>query len=143
MVLLFILVSSLAEPYFYSINKIDLYRFSNMINSKICHQHPPRCSSLFDSNLGLCARCFAFYSTMLFFVLINSFVNFNLSKKIKNFMFILLNFPLVLDGVVQLLTTYESNFVLRTITGMFSGIGVSIILLPFYTKLINSTFSKN
>jgi len=142
LILLFIIVSSLLTPFIKNLNMLKLYKFINILNSKICHQYPPRCLSLFNNNIGLCARCFAFYTTMFFYTLINLFIDFHIDKRTKSYIFIVLISPLIIDGITQYFQIRESTFFLRTVTGIMGGIGVSVILIPFYCNFFKAENKK-
>lgn len=125
--LLFLVASSLLTPYFAVSGMIREYKFFNSLNSLICHQHPPRCLFLFGNNLGLCARCFSFYFSMLMFSVGFLFINIHIEKKLRLIIFYSLISPLVIDGITQYFQFRVSTNLIRTITGAMAGIGTSIV----------------
>jgi uncharacterized membrane protein len=135
MVLLFIIISSLLTPFINNSTMSGSYKFVNMLNSIICHQYPPRCLYIFNNPIGLCARCFAFYTTMFICALLKLFITYDINKKIETPLFVILILPLIIDGTTQYFQIRESTFLIRTITGIMGGMGVSIILIPFYCSI--------
>ena len=53
-------------------------------------------------------------------------------KDLNWFYIIILSLPLILDGFIQLLTTYESNNLKRVITGFLFGIAFVYIFLKYH-----------
>ena len=132
LLLLFIVLSSLFTPYF-AVNRMTAcHRLCNSINSLICHQYPPRCFSIFGSKMGLCARCFSFYLTVLISALIYIFVHIKIGKTLRLLLFWLMIIPLIIDGTTQYFNLRESNNLIRSMTGIMAGIGTSIVLIPSY-----------
>ena len=134
----FIIFLSLITPVFKYYNLLNFYEIFNFLNSKICHQHSPRSLFFFESNIGLCARCFAFYVTVLLYILVLFFIDIKIQNLLKIYIFFLFVSPLVIDGITQLFQFRESTFLLRTITGAMAGIGVSVILFPIYLDFFHS-----
>lgn len=135
-VFFFIVFSSLITPVFKHYDLLNCYEIFNFINSKICHQHLSRSLFFYESNIGLCARCFAFYVTVLLYACIIFIIDIKVKEQLKKYIIFLLVAPLAIDGGTQLLQLRESTFLLRTITGIMAGIGVSIILFPIYLDFL-------
>ncbi|MBN2380430.1 DUF2085 domain-containing protein [candidate division WOR-3 bacterium] len=108
-----------------------------------CHQLPSRSWFICGEKLGVCVRCFATY---LFFVpagllvfitqiriwiLRRSFVKFIVPV---SFLF---NLPMIVDGLFQLLTSWESTHLLRLITGGLSSLGLVLFLGAVFLKVTN------
>ena len=96
--------------------------------SPICHQYPTRSLWILNRPFALCSRCFSGYFGLgigfLFFRSQNNYL--------KRLIFgICLLIPGVLDGVIQLWTTYESTNIIRFFTGFSGGLGVFYIIYPF------------
>lgn len=138
LIFLFIILSSLITPILKHFNLSNYYEVFNFLNSKICHQYSPRSLFFFENNIGLCARCFAFYTTAFLYILFLFFIDIKVKNSLKIYMFFLFVSPLVIDGITQLFQLRESNFLLRTITGAMAGIGVSVILFPIYLDFFHS-----
>lgn len=97
------------------------------ILSPVCHQYPTRSLWILNRPFALCSRCFSGYLGLgIGFLLIRSQNNY-----LKRLIFgIGLAIPGVLDGLIQLWTTYESTNIIRFLTGFSGGIGVFYITYP-------------
>lgn len=141
-VLLFLVVSSTITPLFAASGGSSEYSFLNTLNSLICHQHPPRCFFILGHNLGLCARCFSFYFSMLIFSVVFLFIDINVERKLKLIIFYCAIMPLIVDGITQYFQFRVSTNFLRTITGAMAGVGTSVVLVPEYFRATISLFRK-
>ena len=140
--LLFILTSAILSPYFETNLMVREYQLVNSILGKICHQYPSRCFYLFGSNLGLCARCLAVYSTFFVFCIFFVFLDIKLFWKIKYITALLLCILLLADGITQYYGLRESNNLLRICTGATAGMGVSIIFIPAYLSMTSNMVKR-
>ena len=96
--------------------------------SPICHQYPTRSMWILNRPFALCSRCFSGYLGLS----IGLFAIRSRYKYYKRLIFgIGLLIPGVLDGIIQLLTTYESTNIIRFFTGLIGGYGVFYIIFPF------------
>jgi len=89
---------------------------------------------------ALCTRCFSGYLGLgiaMIFIRPNYFY----FRRLLIGMLLLL--PGVLDGVIQLLTDYESNNFTRALTGLVAGVGLYFILCPFKIKKQNQTQKRS
>lgn len=127
---------SLTAPLIQSLNGYPsgegLYSFL----SPICHQYPTRSLWIMERPFALCTRCFSGYLGLgigMIFIRPNYFY----FRRLLIGMLLLL--PGVLDGVIQLLTDYESNNFTRAFTGLVAGVGLYFILCPFKIKKQNQT----
>ena len=105
--------------------------------SPICHQYPTRSLWITNRPFALCSRCFGGYLGLgLSFFIIHSS-----HKYIKRFLIgLIMILPGIIDGLFQLLTTYESINITRLITGIIGGIGFFLIIYPFNSnRKINKT----
>ena len=95
--------------------------------SPICHQYPTRSLWILNRPFALCSRCFGGYFGLgLGFLLFRSQY-----KYYKRLIFgIGLLVPGVLDGLIQLWTSYESTNIIRLFTGLSGGLGVFYITFP-------------
>lgn len=94
----------------------------------ICHQFPSRSLWITDRPFALCSRCFSGYVGLF-----SGGAYFLFSKnKIKPLLMLFLGaffiLPGVLDGFVQALTAYTSTNFTRSFTGIFGGIGISMVI---------------
>ncbi len=92
-----------------------------------CHQQPSRSFFLFGSQVAICSRCLAFYSSILLVGLIVSLRNFRPLSAVSAFA---LAFPAVADVTLQAVHLTESTNLIRTTTGLLLGMAVSLYLLP-------------
>lgn len=98
-----------------------------------CHRRPDRSIFIKGKQFPVCARCMAILLGYLFVIPLMIF-----SIHIPLYIGILLNIPMVLDGYTQLKKWRTSNNTLRIITGLGSGLGMSIIIDSISTLLINT-----
>lgn len=101
--------------------------------SLICHQLPARSFWILDFPCGLCSRCLLGYTGLAIASLFVS-CSFSYSKKFIIASTLLL--PGIADGLIQLMTSYESTNLIRAATGLTGGIGLFILLssLNFFSK---------
>lgn len=85
-----------------------------------CHQKIERSPTLFGTPFILCARCsgifIGLYLSVIFFI-----------SEITQWYALLLLLPLIVDGIMQATTRYQSNNVLRFITGLLFAPGFVFI----------------
>lgn len=99
--------------------------------SPICHQYPTRCFWIFEKPWALCARCASGYLGLAVAALLSKpFLPFWKRSLIG---LILVGIAAV-DPILQLLGFYESNNVLRLITGLIGGYGAFMIVYPIPFK---------
>jgi uncharacterized membrane protein len=113
-----------------------LYRFYHIG----CHQLDHRSWFLCGQKMGVCVRCF---STYLFIVpasipfFIDSFRAWISKMHFLRFVLpvsIILLSPLMVDGFIQLLTSWESTNLIRFITGAMMGAGLAFLLGYLFIK---------
>lgn len=79
-----------------------------------CHQLPERSFSIFNYQLPICARCTG--------IIIGGFISLILIPFIDlPYYALIMIIPMILDGFIQLKTSYESNNFKRFITGFLYG----------------------
>ncbi len=128
----FLIVASLLAPYLEH-KGMEASQKIFAILGLLCHQRPTRCFWIFESPMGLCARCFPFYLSLLvtsFFVL-----HTNTRKILWKWGFPLL-IPILLDGISQQMGLRISTNFLRAITGLMGGVGIGILVFPIYFRLV-------
>ncbi|MCK5065756.1 MAG: DUF2085 domain-containing protein [Candidatus Fermentibacteraceae bacterium] len=94
------------------------------ILSATCHRLTERCIQMPWGTTGLCARCTAFWFGLAVGI---SFMYPGIIR-IPFWTGVLFLIPLIIDGVVQSVTPYESTNVLRVLTGLTAGTGISILI---------------
>lgn len=100
-----------------------------------CHQMLSRSFWLLDSNIGLCSRCFSLYTSysivglaLLWRGHLPSFLN----RRALVFSLLLIS-PILVDGGLATFTEYVSTNLLRTLTGIAAGMGLSLIFYKLQT----------
>ena len=103
--------------------KTNLARITYKIGDSVCHQHASRSFFINGNQMPVCARCTAIFISFAFTLLIYSFVSF----RIPEIVYMLMLVPLIIDGSIQLITSYESTNLIRAITGAMTGFGSGAI----------------
>lgn len=98
--------------------KIIIDRLMHLGEIPICNGNASRALHIGDFCFFLCYRC----SGVVIGLLISLYY---LKKSQPNIKYMILIFPLIIDGFLQLLTMYESTNLLRLITGILFGIGIT------------------
>lgn len=107
-----------------------LYRFYHLT----CHQLSSRSWFILWEKLGVCVRCFATYLALipaaaaLFIRPLREWLARRPFSKFVLPIFLGLLSPIAIDGLLQLLTPWESVGFLRFITGGLAGIGTGVFL---------------
>ena len=130
--LVIILLGSLFAPYLAHWGYLAVSRLIYGVYHIACHQKDNRCLYVLGHKLGLCARCFSIYFSLLIFGLIWSLLA-NVRKKIKPIRFwlaFLLVTPLILDGLTQSLGLRESTTFLRIATGCLFSSAIALWVYP-------------
>jgi len=128
----FLIVASLLAPYLEH-KRMEVSQKIFAILCLWCHQRPTRCFWIFESPMGLCARCFSFYLSLL----VTSFLVFYTNtRKILWKWGLPLVIPILLDGISQQMGLRMSTNFLRAITGLMSGVGTGILIFPIYFRLV-------
>lgn len=99
--------------------------FIDPVLSASCHRMPSRCAALPWGLSGLCTRCTAFWLGLMSGILIM----YRPMIRILFWVGFLLLLPLIADGLLQYHSVYESSNLIRSITGLTAGFGISIIIL--------------
>ena len=97
-----------------------------------CHQMPERSFFINKYQLPICARCTGIIigeiiSTIMFFIF-----------SMPIYIYILFTFPMIIDGLIQLKTTYESTNIKRFITGFLFGYGMVSFIFSLLILLIKN-----
>jgi uncharacterized membrane protein len=80
--------------------------------------------------MPFCARCTAIFVGLVVGMLVALWLN----PKVSLLMLALLALPVVIDGGLQLVSSYQSTNLLRVVTGLLAGIAVSLYL----SRLVNA-----
>lgn len=100
-----------------------------------CHQIAERSPQFEGEIFPVCFRCAGIYLGIF-----ASYSNYFLSKKIISLphslkeiiLLSLLMLPILIDGMGNFFSIWHSDPIIRSITGLFAGIFLSIILIPFF-----------
>ena len=98
-----------------------------------CHQLFSRSLWVLEHPMGICARCFAIYSS---FFVAGVFLIFVRVERPLWKAGLLLLIPVVVDGGTQLAGLRESYTLMRVVTGAMAGTGMAMMVLPTLKKLI-------
>jgi uncharacterized membrane protein len=107
-----------------------LYRFYHLT----CHQLPSRSWFILGEKLGVCVRCFATYLVLIpaaAALFIRTLREWLVRRPFLSLVLPIslgLLSPTAIDGLLQLLTPWESVNLLRFITGGLAGIGTALFL---------------
>lgn len=138
----FILACALASPYFERNLMIVPYKLVTSFVGKICHQYPSRSFYLFDSNVGLCTRCFGLYLSLFLALIAFVFIELTLPTKVILLVACCMCLPMLVDGSTQYWGLRESNNLLRLLTGFAAGIGISTLVVQFYFRVITGVVTR-
>jgi len=154
---LLIIVSPLTQPpgtiYLGNGGKVNIADNAEYINSHItnpiargvyligdimCHQHADRSYFIGGNQMPFCARCTGIFLGLTIGMIIGTIFK----VKIGVGLYILTLLPMALDGVIQLLTPYESTNLVRLLTGLLVGTFTSLVLCYIYYDTHDSTSRK-
>ena len=94
-----------------------------------CHQIPERSFFLHGYQFPLCSRCTGilagYLCSLLFLVVFNYFLSVPVC--------VIFLFPLILDGVIQLIFNIISNNARRFVTGLLFGVGLMQLIIKMCT----------
>lgn len=94
-----------------------------------CHRKPERCHHIKGSPMPICARCLAMLTGLLFFPLF-------LFNGLPLWLGIILQAPMLIDGITQKNGWRVSTNWLRTLTGLISGLGLAIGVTAIFHFII-------
>lgn len=96
-----------------------------------CHQRADRSFYVKGYQFPVCARCTGIVlSTSIGYILY-------VVKKIRLVCGVILCIPMIIDGGIQYLGIKESTNLRRFLTGLLGGIGLAIVRLNIYGKIIS------
>jgi uncharacterized membrane protein len=105
-----------------------------MLGDVFCHQKESRSFLLNDNQMPFCSRCTAIFFGLMIGILFILFYKIKLSLTFL-IIFLLILAPLVIDGVMQGLGFWESNNIVRVITGFFPGLLCGFTVGIFYDEI--------
>ncbi len=109
----------------------DLANFYYKIGDANCHQRASRSFFLNDNQMPFCSRCTAIFLGLVVGVGLAVF----LEMELNIFWIILGLVPIGVDGLLQLITRYESSNPARFVTGLLAGIVTGIAIGFIITEL--------
>ena len=121
-------ILSILAP-FLEFQRIAFAQHIYLILRLFCHQIPSRCFWIWDSNIGLCARCFSLFASVSFCIPLFLWLNKRLKKQYIFWSGVLLIIPIMVDGTIPIVTKDISNNITRSITGTLCGVGFCLIFL--------------
>lgn len=115
--------------------------FKDLINLEFmpCHRKKERSLIIFGKQFPICVRCM-FILIGYFFIIPLMLLPEYLSFKTGILFGLLFVIPMLLDGFTQQKGLRKSNNFLRGITGLISGIGMSILIVTIARGLIDVIF---
>lgn len=116
------------ESYINSHIHNPIFRAVYLVGDFMCHQHADRSFFINGNQMPFCARCTGIFLGMAFGAFVGSFFR----VRIGLGLYILIILPMGIDGVLQLLTPYESTNLIRIITGMLVGTFTSMVFYYIY-----------
>lgn len=97
-----------------------------------CHARADRSFFFRGKQFPICARCTGELLGMICAIIMSMF-----HYRITILWCIVMVLPLLFDGVIQLITRYESNNIKRIITGFLFGIAFIFMLIHFHTFMMD------
>jgi uncharacterized membrane protein len=133
----------LLAPYLQAAGNDSLAGLLYFFFKPTCHQLPERSFLVFGYPMAVCARCFGVYAGFLAAALLYPLIlPVDNRKTPSKWLLLLAVAPMGFDGGVQLLTAYESNNLLRLITGAVCGGSLTFYILPVYNELVYGFLSS-
>jgi uncharacterized membrane protein len=128
---------ALATPLLYAVGWSRLASRLFAAYHRICGQIPSHSYFIVGHQVGLCARNLAIYSSLLGGSIVYRAVRTWLPP-LSMPLWLLTLAPMALDGGTQLFGWRESTWELRTLTGVFFGLGVCWLILPRIERATNA-----
>jgi uncharacterized membrane protein len=94
---------------------------------RLCHQKADRSFFINENQMPFCSRCTAIWSGLAIGLCFMVFYKIELNEKFL-FLIIIGIVPIGIDGIGQLLGFWESNNIIRLITGLLAGIVVGLAI---------------
>ena len=116
------------SPYINSHIKNPIIRGVYISGDYMCHQHANRSFFINGNQMPYCSRCTGIFLGLSFGFLVGALFR----VRIGFSLYFLTLIPLGFDGLLQLLTPYESTNLMRIITGMLVGTFTSLLFSYVY-----------
>jgi len=100
------------------------------VYSFLCHQIPERSFFIWGHQMAFCQRCTAIYGSVLVGGMLFPVVR-RWLKPLPWKLYLVLNVPLALDGLIQLLGLWESTPIRRVLTGSLFGLSSVWLCYPY------------
>ena len=97
-----------------------------------CHQLPSRSFFIGKYQFPLCARCTGIVLGIFLSLFLLSY-DIEVKDRFSVLQICILITPMIIDGFVQMLTTYESNNTKRLLTGGMFGVGICVLIFDLIT----------
>jgi len=94
----------------------------------MCHQHANRSFFIGGNQMPFCARCVGIFLGLTIGMIIGLFFE----VRVGIGLYLLALIPMVLDGGLQLVSSYESTNFIRLLTGLLVGTFTSLVLCYIY-----------
>ncbi len=104
------------------------------VYSLLCHQKPERSFFAFGQQVAICQRDVAIYGAFLVGGMAFSFLRSQLREPLPWKAYLLVNLPLAVDGLTQLVGLRESAWYLRVLTGGAFGLSSAWLAYPLIQK---------
>ncbi len=115
-------------PYINSHISNSIIRGIYLSGDYMCHQHSDRSFFINENQMPYCSRCTGMYLGLSFGFLIGALYR----VRVGLGLYLLMVLPLAIDGVMQLITPYQSTNLARIITGNLAGTFSSLIFAYVY-----------
>ncbi|MFH1101907.1 MAG: DUF2085 domain-containing protein [Methanobacteriota archaeon] len=111
------------------------------VGDRLCHQEAPRSFFLNGNQMPFCSRCTAIFVGLALGLGFIVFYKIELDEKFVLFL-ILSMVPIGVDGVGQLFGLWESNNIIRVLTGGLVGVFCGIAIGVIRDEIVNTRFSR-
>jgi len=110
------------------------FNFVYSAGDRLCHQKAERSFFINGNQMPFCARCTAIWAGIVIGLALMIFYKIKLDEKIV-ILIIIGIIPIGLDGIIQLAGFWESNNLIRLITGSITGFVVGIAIAIILNEL--------
>jgi uncharacterized membrane protein len=106
------------------------------IGFSVCHQIPERTITFGETDMPVCARCMGIYIGFMFSIILMLIIYRKKESGFPPIYVIILSIVFIIsagiDGLLSYMKVYETNNIIRIITGYVSGLGISVICYPVF-----------
>ncbi|MBT2691061.1 DUF2085 domain-containing protein [Bacillus sp. ISL-47] len=118
----------------------DFFKDMLLLKFMPCHRKPERSLHLRGRQFPVCYRCMFILAGYTAIIPLSFYAE-TISSPVFLIMGIFLHIPMLLDGVSQLKKWRVSNNFLRSLTGLLSGVGMSLIIISAAVNLVPIIFT--